>query len=469
MVPINAAGGPKGENRLRGGSLSFIETLGQSIANIAPTLTPAINVSVVVGLAGVGAWLAYLIATIGLFFVAANIGVLARRHALAGSFFVYIGRGMGAFAGMLAGWSMNAAYLFTAVAASISGYIFLSDMLHELGMARLTPPYIVFEIIFMFLIWACAYRDISFSSRTGLVLEAVSLTIIIAIAAMVLGRHGGIKDSVQLQVQHLPMGGVMSALAFAVFSFVGFESSATLAQEARNPLRAIPRAVSLSALLGGLFFVLIAYCMVLGVGDRVRLLGDSTSPFAEVTRRAGLGRAAAVVYFSATISSFACALASINALARMLFSMGRYEFVPRAMGAVHKQYRTPHLAVTTACVFTITVDVIVARVALLDAFGYTGTFATFGFVVVYLMTCIVALMELSACGELTRGRLIAGIAGALLMGFVLIGSLVPAPPYPYRLLPYIFAAYLALGAIWYGVVSVRFPQAIGGLQLDLET
>jgi len=55
------------------------------------------------------------------------------------------------------------------------------------------------------------------------------------------------------------------------------------------------------------------------------------------------------------------------------------------------------------------------------------------------------------------------------MGFVLIGSLVPAPPYPYRLLPYMFAAYLALGAIWYGVVSVRFPQAIGGLQLDLET
>jgi hypothetical protein len=36
---------------LRGDSLSFAETIGQSIANIAPTLTPAINVSVVVGLA----------------------------------------------------------------------------------------------------------------------------------------------------------------------------------------------------------------------------------------------------------------------------------------------------------------------------------------------------------------------------------------------------------------------------------
>ena len=80
---------------LRGDSLSFAETIGQSIANIAPTLTPAINVSVVVGLAGIGAWLSYLIATVGLIFVATNIGVLARRHQVAGSYFVYIGRVLG--------------------------------------------------------------------------------------------------------------------------------------------------------------------------------------------------------------------------------------------------------------------------------------------------------------------------------------------------------------------------------------
>jgi hypothetical protein len=80
-APVNEAE----RTQLRGDSLSFAETLGQSIANIGPTLTPAINISVVVALAGIGAWLSYLIATIGLFFVAVNIGVLARRHLLAGS------------------------------------------------------------------------------------------------------------------------------------------------------------------------------------------------------------------------------------------------------------------------------------------------------------------------------------------------------------------------------------------------
>ncbi|WP_165359351.1 hypothetical protein [Lichenibacterium minor] len=45
---------PAGEARagLRHGTLTPLETLSQSIANIAPTLTPAINITVVAGLAG---------------------------------------------------------------------------------------------------------------------------------------------------------------------------------------------------------------------------------------------------------------------------------------------------------------------------------------------------------------------------------------------------------------------------------
>ena len=53
----------------RGGSLGFIETIGQSIANVPPTLTPALNITVVGGIAGTGSWLAYLIASIGMMFV----------------------------------------------------------------------------------------------------------------------------------------------------------------------------------------------------------------------------------------------------------------------------------------------------------------------------------------------------------------------------------------------------------------
>ena len=110
--------------KLRAGSLTPLESLSQSIANIAPTLTPALNISVVAGLAGTSSWLAYLVSTIAMLFVGANINALARRHTLSGSFFIYIGRTLGPFAGVMAGWSMIAAYLLTAVAVIVSIGIF---------------------------------------------------------------------------------------------------------------------------------------------------------------------------------------------------------------------------------------------------------------------------------------------------------------------------------------------------------
>ena len=46
--------GAKSGARLRHGALNLIETVGQSLAAIAPTLTPALNITVVAGLAGLG-------------------------------------------------------------------------------------------------------------------------------------------------------------------------------------------------------------------------------------------------------------------------------------------------------------------------------------------------------------------------------------------------------------------------------
>src|ERR1700681_1191721 len=125
--------GDKPTPRLRTGALNLIETVGQSLAAIAPTLTPALNISIVAGLAGLGCWMSYFIGTLGVVIVAASVGVLASRHPEAGSYFVYIGRSFGPFAGALAGWSMISAYMFTAVAVALSFAIFLGDFLAAFG------------------------------------------------------------------------------------------------------------------------------------------------------------------------------------------------------------------------------------------------------------------------------------------------------------------------------------------------
>lgn len=454
--------------QLRSNILRLPECLGQSVANIAPTLTPALNISVVAGLAGVGSWLGYLIATIGMLFVSANIATLARRHPLSGSYFVYIGRTFGPFAGMIAGWSMIAAYLVCAVAVTVSETLFLDNVLIAFGLKAFLPPGWLISVLFLALVWLAAYRDIRMSSRVALVLEGVSISIIVVITAIVVARHGTIIDPVQLNIAKLPFGGVMSALAFAVFSFVGFESAATLAKETRDPERTVPLAVNLSAVLVGIFFVLMAYFMVLGMDDKADVIGNSSSPFAEMTARAGLASAAGVVYFAALISGFACALASVNAGARLIFSMGRYKFFSGHMGRVHETHQTPHFAVTLSVLFTLVVSLALLPQGALNAFGYAGTFSTFGFLVVYMLICLVSPVDQRKAGVLKPQHIALGVIGAALMAFVVFGSLYPVPPYPYNIIPYLFAIYLAIGAAWFGYLKARAPHVLATMEHDME-
>ena len=264
--------------KLRAGALSLVETVGQSLAAIAPTLTPALNISVVAGLAGIGCWMSYFIGTLGVVIVAASVGVLAARHPEAGSYFVYIGRTFGPFAGALAGWAMISAYLFTAVAVALSFAIFLQDLLALAGIAAGLAGAAAAMLAFIGLVTFAAYRDIRLSSRAGLVLEVISVGIILLITVLIVCAHGGAADPAQWRVTSFHYGGVFSALPFVIFSFVGFESSATLAKESADPRRNIPLAVIGCAAFAGIFFTLMAYFMVLGSGGDTAALGRSPPP-----------------------------------------------------------------------------------------------------------------------------------------------------------------------------------------------
>jgi amino acid transporter len=454
--------------RLRRGALNLIETVGQSLAAIAPTLTPALNISVVAGLAGLGCWLSYFIGTLGVVLVAACVGILASRHPEAGSYFVYIGRSFGPFAGALAGWSMISAYMFTAVAVTLSFAIFLRDFLAAFGIRPGMLPTTLWMLLFIATVTYAAYRDVKLSSRVGLILELASVAIVIVITAFIVRVRGTVIDPAQLKIASFHFGGVFSALPFVIFSFVGFESSATLAKESANPRRNIPLAVIGCAAFAGIFFTLIAYFMVFGIGGDTAVLGRSSAPFGDVAARAGLGWASLVVYFAAMISVFACCLASTNAAARLLFSMGRYQFLHRSMGLVHDTHRTPHRAILLCGGLLAVTCVAMLPAGLLDAFGYAGTFASFGFVVVYLALCIVAPMDLKKSREMRPLHLTLGMVGAALMLFVVVGSVYPAPAYPYNTLPYLFFAYMALGAVWFAVLKVKSPQILESIQHDME-
>ena len=387
--------------QLKHGALSLPETIGQSIANIAPTLTPALNISVVAGLAGIDSWLSYAIATVGCVFVGASIATLARRHPEAGSYFVYIGRNFGPMAGALAGWAMILAYLTTAVAVVFGFPLFLGNFLAVFHITLSFGELLGFTIAFLALVTYGAFRDIQVSSRVGLVLETISIGIIIIITAIVV-------------------------------------------------------------------FTVMAYFMVMGMDDNAGAIGGSASPFADMTNKAGLPWAAGVVYFAAMISAFACALACINASSRMLYSMGRYQFLHGSMGLVHKVHQTPYMAVLASALITLVLVLLLLPQGFLNGFGLTGTIATYGFVVVYFGVCITAPVDMYRGGLLKPQHVISGAIGALLMAFVIYSSVMPYPAYPFNYLPPAFAIFMVIGAIWFAILRARSPQILASIARDME-
>jgi len=454
-------------SELRKDSLSFIETIGQSVANVSPTLTPALSIAVVAGTAGTGSWFVYLLATIAMLVVGVNVGKLAAKIPSAGSFFLYVSRSLGPSYGMLTGWAMLAAYLTTAMALTVATSIFIKTMLTGLGVTFVPPTLLLYAIV-SGLIYLLASRDMRISSRIGLSLEGISMAIILFVCISVLTQYGFHVDPKQVSMEGLDLKAIPQAIVFAIFAFVGFESAATLGKETRDPTTTIPKAINWTAIAAGLFFVFTTYVITLGFNDDVTKLAASSSPLADILTNSS-PLLTAFVYFGAAISSFACALASLNAFGRMLFSMGRYQFVHKSMGMVHADHKTPHIALAVGAVINFAVCAgLVGAGSETDTFGWYGTIASFGFIVVYLMCSICAPVYLKKLGVVTKGDYAFGILGVVLMVASIIGSLYPVPAYPMNLLPYIFMAYMVIGAIWFFVLKARAPQTLLGIEKDME-
>ncbi len=472
MKTVEARSGSSG---LRSNCLPFSEVLAQSIANIAPTLTPTVNAALVYANAGVATWLTFVFATTGLVFVGININQFARRSASPGSLYAYIARGLGATAGVITGWSLILAYVITAMAVVCGFANYVEVLLNPLGIA---PSPIFLFAICIGLSWYVAYKDIQLSTAIMLALEAASVGLICLLGAIVLFKKGYAIDTAQLTLQDAKPGGIMLGLVLAVFSYVGFESATTLGDEAKRPLRNIPRSVIISTVVSGLFFVLISYVEILGFNGNATAFDKSDAPLNELANIAGVGFFGILISIGATISFFACTLACINAGARIFFSMGRHGIFHSVVGQVHGRNETPHVAITAAAIvaFLGPASLTLFGVKVLDGYGYFGTIATYGFLVPYILISIAAPVYLHREHQLRVMDVIYSVLGVAFMIIPVLGSvglpgddsLFPVPAAPYNVFPYLFLLYLVVGGGWFVILRLRSPEIIEEMERDIE-
>lgn len=447
---------------LRSNCLNFNEVTAMAIALISPTMTAALIVPLMYSNAGNASWLAYAFGTVMLLFVALNLNQFAKRSTSAGSMYAYTVMGLGTTAGNLSGWCLVWAYLFIGTAGMTGFTIFANTLLAMVG---IHVPQLVLFALCAVTIWTLAYKDIQLSSILMLVLEGLSVALILLLCAIVLLGGKSMVDTAQIRIQGASFSGISLGVVTAIFSLVGFECATAFGEEAKEPLITIPRAVIVSLLLTGAFFVLVSYTEVLGfIGYKITL-DKADAPLNILAEMMNVGWLKAPISAGAMISFFSLALSCLNSGARILYPMGRLGVFHSSIGASHETNETPHVAATVMALLIFAVPaamVTLFRLEILDAFNDAGTFGAFGFLGAYFLISVAAPAYLKGRGQLGGRGLALSAASVLLLLVPAVGSVYPVPSWPVNIFPYIFLGYLAIGLAWFLILRRRpdFAQSL---------
>lgn len=445
--------------------LSFFEVLAQSIGSIAPTASLAFVIPIVYATAGNGTWLTYIFALVAIVFVAINLKHFASRSASPGSLYSYIVNGLGPTAGFVSGWALLLAYVITA-GAVLSGFVNFANVL--LQYVGINIPLVILGIIGAFSAWYVAYKDIKLSSNLTLILEGLSIISISILGIIVLIHHGFTIDFAQLSLQDVSPTSIRIGLVLAFFSFTGFESAASLGEEAKKPLRTIPKAILYSAILVGIIFVIFSYTEVLGfIGSSIKL-NEADAPLNVLADLNSVSFFGPIITLGTIFSFWASILACSNAGARVLLSIGRHGIVNSSVVNIHKENKTPHIAIGVVLLIVTLVPLILIALGnnIFDIYGWLGTIATFGFLVNYAVVTIAAPVYLYKEKALKiKDAVISAITFIILL-IPIVGSVYPLPEYPYNIFPFIFLAWLAVGIAWFAIRRVKNPDLVSNINSD---
>ncbi len=274
----------------------------------------------------------------------------------------------------LVGFSMLAAGVTSAAGLALA---FAGDYLGTFVAIPAVPA----AVVFLLLVAALNARGISESLKSNVVMTVVEvsgLVIVVVTVAVLLGGGGGDVSRVgQFPAGVSPGSAILGAAVIAYYSFVGFETSANVAEEVREPSRVYPKALFGALLTAGVVYVLV------GLASSVALPSDqlagSSGPLLAVVAATGVGIPDWVFSLIALVAVANGALLTMIMASRVTYGMAEQGLLPRGLARVLPRRRTPWVAIvaTTLVAMLLTLvgdlSVLASTVVLLLLFVFIST------------------------------------------------------------------------------------------------
>lgn len=296
--------------------------------------------------AGPGIVLSFVAAGLLCMLVGLAYAELASLIPAAGSAYAYTFASLGEGMAFLCGWSLIIGYIVTASAVAVGFSAYFSGMMASLGMeipkALLTtaPEGGIINlpaVVITLLIGGILAHGTKESSRLNTILISLTLCAIVAFV-VVTSPH---MDMAKNMEPFLPFGaaGIMTGAAVVFFSFMGFDTVATSAEECKTPEKSLPIGIIASVFVCLCIYSVVAFVLT-GTVNYTDL--DRADPVAYCLRLIGYTGLANLVTVGILFGMITTLIVYIFGQARVFFAMSRDGFLPKAMANIHPKYGTPY-------------------------------------------------------------------------------------------------------------------------------
>jgi basic amino acid/polyamine antiporter, APA family len=415
--------------------------------------------------AGPSIAISFLLVAVACSFAGLCYAELASMIPVAGSAYTYSYATLGEIFAWIIGWDLILEYVVSnvVVAVGFSGYtkaqlaafgLHLADKWSSPVWANGSWTGAYFNIpgfLIVFVLTLLLVRGVRESAEANNVMVAIKIGAILIFLVV-----GGMLVHKSNWTPFAPSGfaGIVTGGAIVFFTYIGFDSVSTAAEECKVPQRDLPFGIMASLIV----------CTVLYIGVAIVLLGmmryttfisgpAADAPVAYALKTLGAHPAfQAVIVIGALMGMISSILVYQYAQARIWYAMSRDGLLPKLFSAVHPKFKTPHWSTWIAC---FAVGIPAGLVDIPEAADLSNIGTLFAFVLVSLGVVFLRRKE----PDRPRGFRVPMVPWFPLISVVLCGGLMSG----LTVITWLrFVIWLAIGLVVYFLYSRRHSEFAAG-------
>jgi len=342
----------------------------KSILN-APLLEYLIYHSASFGRPGAGPAIAlsFVLVAIVCGFAALCYAELAAMIPIAGSAYTYTYATMGELIAWIIGWDLILEYAVSNMAVSVGFSAHIVDLLDWFGinpsLRWITPAYLpaglsdlqgnplyapgwhfgfnwpAFIIVMLLtIILVRGIRESAGANNVMVTLKIIAILVFIGFAARLVHPANWHPFA--------PNGwpGILTGGSIVFFTYIGFDSVSTAAEECKNPKRDLPIGIISTLVICTVLYIAVVVVLT-GLVPWQTLLDDA-APIVNTMKKLHFGTVRLIVLLGALMGMISSLLVFQLGQARVWFAMSRDGLLPNIFSRVHKSYRTPDFSTWVA-------------------------------------------------------------------------------------------------------------------------